>query len=269
VTVDEAPKGWRSRSAWLRFLAVGVLAGFFAGLFGVGGGVLIVPGLLMAGLDTRLAHGTSLAVTVILSGAALVGYALGGSVEYLAAVLIFAGSSVGVVIGTSVLQRIPIKPLQIGFAVLLYVTAVRLFTSSGVATGPDDITLLAVIGYVLLGLFAGFLSGILGVGGGVVLVPAMAVFFNFPQTVAKGTSLMVIVPTASLGTYRNAKYNNVYFEAAIVAGLGGAAFAFVGAQFADNLSERTSIVLFGLLLVVTATQILIGALRRPVEAKEH
>ena len=248
---------------------VGVVAGFFAGLFGVGGGVLIVPGLLMAGLDARLAHGTSLAVTVILSGAALVGYALGGSVEYVAAVLMFAGSSVGVVIGTSLLQRIPMRGLQIGFSILLFITAIRLFTSTGVATGPDDLTPLVVIGYILVGLGAGILSGILGVGGGVVLVPAMSVFFNFPQAVAKGTSLMVIVPTASLGTYRNAKYNNVYIEGAIIAGLGGAAFAFIGAQFADNLSERTSNVLFGLLLVVTGLQILIRALRTPSRSQEH
>lgn len=267
--MSEPEKEASARPSWLRFLPVGVLAGFFAGLFGVGGGVLIVPGLLMAGLDARLAHGTSLAVTVILSGAALVGYALGGSVEYLAAVLMFAGSSVGVIIGTSLLQKINMKILQISFAALLVVTAVRLFTSTGVATGPDDLTVLTVAGYVVVGLGAGILSGILGVGGGVVLVPAMSVLFNFPQAVAKGTSLMVIVPTAGVGTYRNMRYNNVYVEAAIITGLAGVAFAFIGAHFADSMSERLSNVLFGLLLLVTAAQILVRTLRRPKQSEVH
>jgi uncharacterized membrane protein YfcA len=269
VTSGEVERLAKRRPQWLRFVLVGIVAGFFAGLFGVGGGVLIVPGLLMAGLDARLAHGTSLGVTVILSFAALVGYAMGGSVEYLAAVLIFLGSSVGVIIGTALLQRLPMKGVQIGFGILLMITAVRLFTSTGVATGPTELSVLVVIGYILVGLGAGVLSGVLGVGGGVVLVPAMTLFFNFPQTVAKGTSLMVIVPTASLGTYRNTRYGNVYIEAAIIAGLGGAAFAFIGAQFADDLSERTSNVLFGLLLVVTSLQILIRALRMPKGSEAH
>lgn len=269
MTEAEGTQVERRGPPWLRFVLVGIVAGFFAGLFGVGGGVLIVPGLLMAGLDARLAHGTSLGVTVILSGAALVGYAISGSVEYLAAVLIFVGSSVGVIVGTALLQKIPMKALQIGFSILLFITAIRLFTSTSVATGPAEVTPLVVIGYILVGLGAGILSGILGVGGGVILVPAMTLFFNFPQAVAKGTSLMVIVPTATLGTYRNAKYSNVYIEAAIITGLGGAAFAFIGAQFADSMSERMSNVLFGILLVVTATQILVRALRMPAGSEEH
>ena len=112
MTEGETAQVEKRRPPWLRFILVGIVAGFFAGLFGVGGGVLIVPGLLMAGLDARLAHGTSLGVTVILSGAALVGYAISGSVEYLAAVLIFVGSSVGVIIGTALLQKINLKKHQ-------------------------------------------------------------------------------------------------------------------------------------------------------------
>jgi uncharacterized membrane protein YfcA len=267
--VTSGQTGAKRETPWLRFVIVGVFAGFFAGLFGVGGGVLIVPGLAMAGLDQRLSHGTSLGVTVILSGSALVGYAIDGNVEYAAALLILVGSSVGVIIGTALLQKIPMKALQIGFAVLLFVTAIRLFTSTSLADGPANLSFLVVGGYILTGLAAGILSGLLGVGGGVVLVPAMGLLFDFPQTIAKGTSLMVIVPTASLGTYRNAKYNNVYFEAAIVAGVGGAAFAVIGAFFADTLTERQSNVLFGMLLVVTATQIFIRALRMPAGQEAH
>jgi uncharacterized protein len=86
-------------------VAVGVLAGFLAGLFGVGGGILIVPGLVLAaGMDQRLAHGTSLAAVLPISLASLVTYATHGNVDWSVAVWLSIGAVGGAVIGTRLLN---------------------------------------------------------------------------------------------------------------------------------------------------------------------
>src|SRR5687767_9095664 len=85
-----------SRARLAGAAAVGILAGFLSGLFGVGGGILIVPGLIVVmRMGQRLAHGTSLAAIVPIAALAVLGYALERSVDWPAAVLIAAGAAGG------------------------------------------------------------------------------------------------------------------------------------------------------------------------------
>ena len=108
-------------------ILVGVLAGFLAGLFGVGGGLLIVPGLVFAGMDQRLAHGTSLAAVVPIAVASLITYASGGNVDWPAALWLSVGAAGGVVIGTKLLHILPVRTLGLLFSAVLVASAVRLF----------------------------------------------------------------------------------------------------------------------------------------------
>jgi uncharacterized protein len=106
---------------------VGVAAGFFGALFGVGGGVVIVP-LLVAvlGFGQRRASATSLAAILIspLAGAAT--YALHGEVKPGAAAIVGIPAVLGVLIGTELQQRVPVRQLTYGFALLLAAVGVRL-----------------------------------------------------------------------------------------------------------------------------------------------
>src|SRR6478735_4208888 len=89
-------------------IAIGLGAGLLAGLFGVGGGLIIVPGLLIFGrMDRRLAHGTSLGSTLIIAIASLLTYLAHGNVDWAIAALLAAGSVAGAVIGTHLLQIVP------------------------------------------------------------------------------------------------------------------------------------------------------------------
>ena len=120
-------------------VVVGVLAGFLAGLFGVGGGILIVPGLVLAaGMDQRLAHGTSLAAVLPISIASLVTYATHDNVDWDVAWWLAIGAVAGAVIGTKLLHVLPHRTLGLLFAGLLIVSAVRLFVSTDAdESGPD------------------------------------------------------------------------------------------------------------------------------------
>lgn len=108
-------------------LAIGLVAGVVSGLFGVGGGVIVVPGLILSlGFPQRRASGTSMATIVLSSAAALLVFSGGGEVDWRAAALVFSGSAVGAWIGARYLGRVPERWLGIGFSVVMFAAAARM-----------------------------------------------------------------------------------------------------------------------------------------------
>ena len=107
---------------------------------------------------------------------------------------------------------------------------------------------------VALGLVAGLLAGLFGVGGGIVFVPAL-VALGLNHHEATGTSLLAIVPTVLVGTWRQFQYGNVRWRPALVIGLAAAITAQGGVALAVSLSNATLRRLFAALLVVVAFQI--------------
>jgi uncharacterized protein len=260
-TVDAAT----SRRTIARAAAVGALAGGLSGLFGVGGGILIVPGLvLVLGMPQRRAHATSLAAIIPIAAAGWVGYALAGAVHWLAAGLLIAGSAVGAVVGTRALGRIPERGLRITFAVFLLVAAAALPFEVRAGVGAASIDAAAGALLVGLGLVAGALAGLLGVGGGIVMVPGLVLLASVPQVTAKGTSLVVIIPTALVGTIGNLRRGDVDLPAAAAVGAGGVVTSFMASRLSLRLDPVLSAILFGILLVAMAVRLLLAARGHPV-----
>jgi uncharacterized membrane protein YfcA len=241
---------------------VGLAAGLLSGLFGVGGGLLIVPGLVgIVKLERRLAHGTSLAATLPIALAGVITYVAHGNIDWAVAAYLTVGSIIGAVIGTHLLHVIPKKALVITFVVVILATAVRLVVTSE-PMGRADTTVTSALLLIVLGVVSGTLAGMLGIGGGIIMVPAMVVLYDMVPVIAKGTSVAVIVPTSITGTVRNRSKRNVDLKIAMVVGVTGAASAVVGGTLADTMSSRLSNTLFALLLVFVATTQLL-TLRTP------
>jgi uncharacterized protein len=111
----------------VRLLLIGILAGFFSALFGVGGGVVIVPLLLfVGGFELRSATATSLGAIAITAAAGVVAYAVHGAVQPLYAALVGLPASGGVLLGTSLQQRLHVRTLSYLFAALLLGIAIRM-----------------------------------------------------------------------------------------------------------------------------------------------
>jgi len=111
----------------LLLLAIGLVAGVFSALFGVGGGIVIVPLLVaLAGYDTRRATGTSLGAIGITAAAGALFYGLHGDVKIGSAALIGLPAAVGAIGGVSLQQRLQTRTLTIGFSLLLTAVAIRL-----------------------------------------------------------------------------------------------------------------------------------------------
>ncbi len=103
-----------------------------------------------------------------------------------------------------------------------------------------------------MGVMAGLLSSVMGVGGGVIIVPALVFLFGFSMSTAAGTSLAVIIPTAVMGVFRHHMAGNVQWRAAILLALGGIAGAYVGPWLLTVLPETWLKRAFAILLVYTA-----------------
>lgn len=111
----------------LRLAGIGTAAGIFSGLFGVGGGTVIVPLLILwLGYGDREATGTSLAAIVVIAAVAAIAQAAYGNVDPLKGVLIGLPAVGGVLAGTWLQQRVPQRSISLAFAVLLTFVAVAL-----------------------------------------------------------------------------------------------------------------------------------------------
>ena len=119
---------------------------------------------------------------------------------------------------------------------------------------------LLVVG--LVGLVGGVLAGLFGVGGGILFVPTLTLMLGLTQLHAEASSLLAILPTAMVGTWRQHRYGNVDLRAAGWIGLAAVGGVQVGVLLAESLPENVLRKLFGALLLVTAAHIVWRARRR-------
>jgi uncharacterized membrane protein YfcA len=244
---------------WPGILVLGLGVGYLAGMFGVGGGFIVTP-LLSAvfGVPLEMAAGTSLAQMV---GTALVAFLRHQKIRQGEArfdLLMLAGSVLGVDAGTRAVHALAgagsariaghtvpwihlvLDPLYIAFLV----TAAAMFWWRGEErTGPGPwarLRWLAVdlprLGFrasaplvAYLGFGLGFLSGLLGVGGGVALLPVLVFGFGFPFRQAAGTGILVVLATAIVGTVDHALKGHVHLGLAMLLLVGSSISAQIGA----------------------------------------
>jgi uncharacterized membrane protein YfcA len=114
-----------------------------------------------------------------------------------------------------------------------------------------------------IGLFAGVLAGLFGVGGGILFVPTLTLVLGLTQLHAEATSLLAILPTSIAGAWRQGRYGNVRWRPALILGLAAVAGVEGGVQIAEALPEHVLRRLFGVLMLAVAVQLAWRALRRP------
>jgi uncharacterized membrane protein YfcA len=130
-----------------------------------------------------------------------------------------------------------------------------MFVDDGSGTGRSDLTVGMAAALVALGLASGVLAGLLGVGGGIIIVPVLTLAFGLPHVLAKGTSLAVILPTAVIGTIRNRQSRLTALRPAAVVGLAGIGSAYVASRLSIGLDPDLSQALFAGLVAVAALRL--------------
>jgi len=189
---------------WILYLLMGLFVGFFAGLLGIGGGLMLVT--LMAYLFTlqgfpqdRLLHlalGTSITSIVFTSISGLWAHQKHGAVRWDILRTAAPGLVVGTLLGTVVADQLKSKYLAIFFVVFVYYSAVQMFAN--VKPKPTR-QLPGKAGMTMVSVIVGTVSSLVGVGGGVMTIPLMSLF-NVPMRQAIGTSAALGLPIAIAGT---------------------------------------------------------------------
>jgi uncharacterized membrane protein YfcA len=115
--------------------------------------------------------------------------------------------------------------------------------------------MLELVLIVVLGVGTGVLAGLFGVGGGILFVPILVLFFDMGQVEAEATSLLAILPTVAGGTWRQHRYGNVHWRSALLIGLVAVVGVQAGVLAAVALPEDVLRRLFGLLMLGAAAQL--------------
>jgi uncharacterized protein len=116
---------------------------------------------------------------------------------------------------------------------------------------------------IAVGLLAGAVAGLMGVGGGILFVPALTLFLDQNQIHAEATSLLAIIPVAAVGAWRQRGYGNVRLGDAIVIGLLSPVGVVAGAIVANSVSERALELGFAALILFVAAQLVLRAFKEP------
>jgi uncharacterized membrane protein YfcA len=248
-----------------RLALVGAAAGLLSGLLGIGGGIVIVPGLIWAaGLDRHTASGTSLVAILPIAAVASVTYAIapGGAFDAEASAIFVLGSVTGAVLGARLNARVSERALRLAMAIISGVFGLRLVIPFGFGAAKDQLPLDAVTVILLLylGLQGGVLSGLLGVGGGAIAIAVLAAT-GVSQVLAQGIALVATIPTVVTGALTHRSQGTLALRPGITLGLVGMVLTVPGALLAFALPVGLLRTVFGAFLLLGSYR-MFRALRR-------
>ena len=231
----------------------GLAAGVLSGLFGIGGGTIMTPAVqALLGAPPIVALATPLPAIFPTAITGAWTYRQGGQLDERAARWIVGPGIVGAVAGAALTDVIETHLLLIVTALLLAREAVGILRGAArreAAGEPDPGTPLQLAG---IGLAAGFVSGLLGVGGGIIMVPLLVGVLKMPLKRALGTSLLAIVVLVIPGTVVHASLGHIDWAIFAALSVGAVPGARIGARLALGTRERTLRLLVGSFLLVVA-----------------
>jgi len=187
----------------LTYFGCGLTAGLLGGYLGLGGGVVMVPYLVvLAGQNIKAAVPVSIAAIAVNSLSSSTEYLKKGMVDLELVVLLAISLTIGNIFGSSALRLVPMDAVQILFTIVLVYTAVVFLKGRKKEDHPDGQRhsgghMVLAVG---LALAAGLLGGLVGVGGGVLLVPALFLVLRLPLTTSRGTMTFMFGFSAAAST---------------------------------------------------------------------
>jgi len=208
-------------------------------------------------LGQHKAHGTSLVALVFTGISGAVAYGMKGTVDVTAAVTMAATAIITAGAGAHFAHSLPEWKLKRSFGGFLLVVSLLLLLKPylphlpGMDSGWPKIAVL-----LLTGVFTGFLSGMMGVGGGTIMVPAMVLLAGFEQHLAQGSSLLAMVPAGAVGAHTHWKLGNVGTNLLLGLIPGILIGTYLGGTLAHVLSEGTLRIVFAAVLIWTGVRYL-------------
>ena len=236
--------------------ATGLSGGFFGGLVGLGGGVVMIP--IMTGLvklTQHKAHGTSLVAIIFTALVGSATYLYHGAADWKAALMLAVSAMVTARLGALYAHSLSEKNLKKAFGFLLIVVSALLLAKGVLPASDQEPALWArLLIFLTTGAGTGFLSGMMGVGGGTVMIPPMVILAGMPQHLAQGTSLLAMVPVSMIGALTHFRLGNVELDLAPGIVIGALLGGYLGGTSANLLPEFYLKLIFVLVLCAIAVQ---------------
>jgi uncharacterized membrane protein YfcA len=254
-------KTYSARRSIASFAAIGLLAGIFAGFFGVGGGILVVPMLIaLLAFDQRDASTSSLIAIIPTSIVAASTFLLSGTVpvdQIGFGLMIAVGSTATAPLGTWALRNWNLFVVRWIFIVVLCVAIFEVFLVLPNRGSQLEWSWGTVLSLIAVGALMGFASGLLGIGGGVLVVPILLLAFGVSDLTAKTLSLIAMIPAAISGTVGSARAGAVNWRAGIALGIPMALTSVIGVWLATVTPVEWANPLLAALLVLAVIQLVV------------
>lgn len=246
-------------------LLLGIIVGALLGLVGGGGSILAVPALVYGvGIPLEEAIPTSLIVVGAASAVAVLPRLRTG-INWRVAGIVGAAGIPTAYLGTFVNRLVDPRILLIAFSVIMVIAGVRMFLSTASAAGPCSLPggrtqwRRCLPRALATGAVVGFLTGLLGVGGGFLIVPALALVLGLPMGVTIGTSLVIIVINSVAGF--SAHLNDVQIDWAVTGAFAGTAMlaSLIAGRLGRRLPDRVLKTSFAVLVLIVAVYVAVRA----------
>jgi len=241
----------------LSLLPVGAVLGFFGGLFGIGGGIIAIPLLMMVfGMEQATAQGTALVMMVPNLLIAWWRYMRKDARDLKGALGVALVATVMTGVFAHLAQRLNSAVMLLLFALFLLALGLNQIHRSRTTreTPPARITGRWL---PLVGIVSGGSMGLLGIGGGLVATPLFTGLFGKGQRAAQSLALALVTPSAVMALYTYADHQRVDWPVGVALGVGGLATVASGVALAHRWPERTLQRAFGIMLIATAVVLVV------------
>lgn len=264
------------------FLFIGTIAGVIGSIAGLGGGIFFVPALLFfanlyipGSMSSQVASATSLLVIAVTALSSSISYVKQKKVDIQSALLFFIGSAPGAIVGVYLNKLLPTQSFTLLFGVFQLCMFTIMMVKDKIKQRDIDWEIKRHFvdhegteyeyGYsrwsaILIAFFVGITSSLFGVGGGVLMVPAMMILFRFPPHMATATSMLVIFFSAAIGSFTNILHDNVNWLYAAMLAPGAWAGGKLGAIAASKMKGRTIVLVLRILILGIGIQMIVESI---------
>lgn len=238
------------------YMLCGLTAGLLGGYLGLGGGVIMVPFLtIAAGLDIKTAVPVSVTATVVTSIASSNEYLKKGMVDIELSLILALFMVIGTITGSSLSPYIPSRYIQLVLTVVIIYTAVSLFKKNNQSLELNIDRNKNIVLSAFIAIFTGILSGLTGIGGGVIIVPVLYLLIGLPLSTSRGTSSLMIGFSAAAASTVYLLNNQIDFQVLIGVILGIIIGGKIGGKLGTVAKPKIVKIIFFFVLLYVALKL--------------
>jgi len=243
---------------WL--IPLGFAAGVLGSIVGLGGGIIAVPAMTFAGFPPSLAASTSLFAAFSNSVASTISYARQKRVEFAIGIKLGLMCIPGTILGAFISDVMTPSIFQILFAFILIASAIYIFIKRAVDEKPYNKTALMMIFSAGASFFAGIISSLFGIGGGIVFVPLMVIGIGIPMRRAAPTAQLILMFASLSGLLVHSALGHPDYLQALLLAIGAFAGGMLGARLSLEIKERKLKILVTVVLLAAAIKLIIDSM---------